>query len=114
MFVIACLLFFVCLEFQIIRFLISTFTPIFFIEISFTPPHFVANKEPGASVKPLRDNLVHPTLAELQIGRESSKRLGNVCHDLLRASVLSHGCMEVRELVSLQLIEKITTKFKVG
>ena len=31
-------LFFVCLEFQIIRFVISTFTPIFFIEISFVYP----------------------------------------------------------------------------
>ena len=33
-------LFFVCLEFQVIRFVISTFTPIFFIEISFvlSPP----------------------------------------------------------------------------
>ena len=40
MFVIACFLFFVCLEFQIIGFVISTFTPIFFIEISFVllPP----------------------------------------------------------------------------
>ena len=28
-------MFFVCLEFQIIRFVISTFTPRFFIEISF-------------------------------------------------------------------------------
>ena len=35
MFVIACFLFFVCLEFQIIPFVISTFTPRFFIEISF-------------------------------------------------------------------------------
>ena len=31
-------LFFVCLECQIIRFVISTFTPIFFIEISFVLP----------------------------------------------------------------------------
>ena len=38
-----CLFFVICLlEFQIIRFVISTFTPIFFIEISFVlppPPH---------------------------------------------------------------------------
>ena len=40
MFVFACFLFFVCLEFQIIWFVINTFTPIFFIEISFVllPP----------------------------------------------------------------------------
>ena len=39
MFVVAWFLFFVCLEFQIIRFVTSTFTPIFFIEISsFYPP----------------------------------------------------------------------------
>ena len=42
MFVVACFFVFVCLEFQIIRFVISTFTAIFFIEISFVyspPPH---------------------------------------------------------------------------
>ena len=42
-FVIACV--FVCLEFQIIRFVISTFMPIFFIEIFFvllTPPGLLA------------------------------------------------------------------------
>ena len=40
MFVIACFLVFVCLEFQIIRLVIITFTPIVFIEISFVllPP----------------------------------------------------------------------------
>ena len=38
MFVIAWFLFNRSLEFQIIRFMISTFTPIFFIEISFVLP----------------------------------------------------------------------------
>ena len=50
-FVIACFLFFVCLEFQIIWFVISTFTPIFFIEISFVlppppPAHLQARRTP--------------------------------------------------------------------
>ena len=38
MFVVACFLFFVCLKFQIIRFVISTFTPIFFIPLFHSPP----------------------------------------------------------------------------
>ena len=49
MFVIACF-FFVCLEFQIIRFVFSSFTPIFFIEISFVllpPPPFIVTYRVG-------------------------------------------------------------------
>ena len=44
------LVFFVCLEFQIIRFGISTFTPIFFIEISFVlrPPQVLTALPPSA------------------------------------------------------------------
>ena len=38
LFVIACFFFFACLEFQIIWFVISTFTPIFFIEMPFINP----------------------------------------------------------------------------
>ena len=51
-FVIGCFSFFVCLEFHIIRFVISTFTPIFFIEISFVlllpPDHQTALLLPTA------------------------------------------------------------------
>ena len=36
--VIACFFFFVCLKFQIFRFVISTFTPLFFFGISFVFP----------------------------------------------------------------------------
>ena len=45
---VCCCLFFVCLEFQIIRFVISTFTPIFFIEISFVllPPPSPGSTQP--------------------------------------------------------------------
>ena len=73
MFVVACF-FFVCLEFQIIRFVISTFTPILFIEISFVlhpPPPYTSCSDDSLNVS------LDPMNAGLQVleGVEQTNRI---------------------------------------
>ena len=79
-------LFFVCLEFQINRFVFSTFTPVFFIEISFVlpppphPPHFTPPSP--ASISPdnkIAIEVAAPTTANSPV-RKVRRRLGGGYH----------------------------------
>ena len=77
-------LFFICLEFLIIRFVISTFTQIFFIEMSFVllpppPGGHVLNLEETPDDQPTlvykRDTQASAFTIVLQVGRERSTAL---------------------------------------
>ena len=110
MFVIACFFLFVCLKFQIIRFVISALTPIFFIEISFIftppPPQEKASRRSSRNQTQCRDVLselreLDVTIRDLSKKHEERGGGGGGKKKFLRESIPYHSLQFFTTLVPL-------------